>query len=68
MNRQTVIDALTSAGITAHQAEQVGYLYKEMGMLTCTAQGGYALTPRALEPDTIRRAAANPLHARNPNW
>lgn len=68
MDRQTALDTFKAAGLNAHQAEQVGYLYKEMGMLTRTAQGGYTLTPRALEPDTIRRAAANPLHARNPNW
>jgi len=68
MNKQTVIDAFKEAGLNDHQAEQVGYLYKEMGMLTFTAQGGYTLTPRALQPYTIRRAAANPLHARNPNW
>ena len=68
MNRQTIIDAFKEAGLNDHQAEQVGYLYKEMGMLTHTAQGGYTLTPRALEPDTIRKAAANPLFTRFSNW
>ena len=54
MDKQKVLEIFKAAGLTAHQAEQVGYLYKEMGMLTRTAQGGYTLTPRALEPDTIR--------------
>jgi hypothetical protein len=68
MDRQTVLEIFKAAGLNAHQAEQVGYLYKEMGMLTRTAQKGYTLTPRALEPDTIRKAAANPLFTRFSNW
>jgi hypothetical protein len=40
MNRQTVIDAFKEAGLNDHQAEQVGYLYKQMGILKYDAHGG----------------------------
>ena len=69
MNRQTVIDAFKEAGLNDHQAEQVGYLYKQMGILKYDAHGGYALKHGAyFDHDTIRKAAANPLFTRFSNW
>lgn len=69
MNRQTVIDTFKEAGLNDHQAEQVGYLYKQLRVLKYNAHDGYSIIHGAyFDHDTIRRAAANPLHARSLNW
>jgi hypothetical protein len=69
MNKQDVIDSFKEAGLTDHQAEQVGYLYTQFGALQFDAAQGYTFKSNDyLNHDTLRKAAANPMFPRNLNW
>ena len=68
MTRQDVINALKQAGISEHQAEQVGYLYTQFGALQRTAKGYEIKSLDYFNAGTVRKAAANPMFPRNLTW